>query len=145
MPKPQDFKHHARVVPAYHMGVFFPLVINFFWAVYRLTQAGLTGEAIVGVLLAFALLLMFGSVRRQILTVQDRVIRLEMRLRLGQVLPADLRMQISTLTIPQLVALRFASDAELPDLTREVLAGTVPTQKDIKMRVKNWQADYQRA
>jgi hypothetical protein len=127
------------------MGVFFPLVINFFWAVYRLTQAGLTGEAIVGVLLAFALLLMFGSVRRQILTVQDRVIRLEMRLRLGQVLPADLRMQISTLTIPQLVALRFASDAELPDLTREVLAGTVPTQKDIKMRVKNWQADYQRA
>ena len=91
------------------------------------------------------MLLLFGSVRGQILTVQDRVIRLEMRLRLAQVLPADLQAQIPRLGVKQLVALRFASDAELPGLVRDVLADKLPTPKEIKMQVKDWQADVQRA
>ena len=83
--------------------------------------------------------------RIQALTVQDRVIRLEMRLRLRQLLPPDLQPRINDLTHRQLVALRFASDAELADLVREVLAGKLAAAKEIKMRVKNWQADWLRA
>jgi hypothetical protein len=98
-----------------------------------------------GFLMAIAFLLMFFSVRVMILTVQDRVIRLEMRLRLRALLPADMHSQVNALTHQQLVALRFASDAQLPELVRDVLAGTLTRQKDIKMRVKDWQADYLRA
>jgi hypothetical protein len=144
MSEMQSFKNHGRVVPAYHMGVFFPFVLNFFWAIYRLTH-GVTGESIVSLIMAIALLLMFFSVRRQILTVQDRVIRLEMQLRLRQVLPGDMHAQIPLLSVPQLVALRFASDAELAGLTKEVLEGKLGTQKEIKMQVTDWQGDVQRA
>ena len=80
-----------------------------------------------------------------VLRVQDRIIRLEMRLRLQQCLPADLRSRIEELTPGQLVALRFASDAELPELVREVVAGKLAARKDIKLRVKNWQGDWLRA
>jgi hypothetical protein len=144
MPAPQTYKNHARIVPIYHIGVFFPLAANLLWAAYRLT-GGITGDSVISLLVAIALLLMFFSVRVQILTVQDRVIRAEMRARLREVLPADLAARCGALTIPQLIALRFASDAELPALVRDVLAGSLTTQKDIKLRVKNWQADYQRA
>jgi hypothetical protein len=68
-----------------------------------------------------------------------------MRLRLRAVLPPDLQPTIDTLTHRQLVALRFASDPELPELVREVVAGKLATSKDIKMRIKNWQADLLRA
>ena len=83
--------------------------------------------------------------RVQALSVQDRVIRLEMRLRLRGILPADLLPTIEQLTRRQLVALRFASDTELPELIREVIAGRLATSKDIKMRIKDWQADWLRA
>ena len=145
MSEPQNFKNHGRVVPIYHVGVFFPFAANFFWAIYRMWHAGVNGESIIGLIMAIALVLLFVSVRGQILTVQDRVIRLEMQLRLARVLPADLQAQISRLEVKQLVALRFASDAELPALVRDVLAGKLGTQKEIKMQVKDWQADYQRA
>jgi hypothetical protein len=144
MPKPQSFQSHARVVPVYHLGVFFPFLVNFFWAIYKLTQ-DVNGDTVMGFLMAIAFLLMFFSVRVMILTVQDRVIRLEMRLRLRALLPADVHSQLNALTHQQLVALRFASDAQLPELVRDVLAGTLTAQKDIKMRVKDWQADYLRA
>jgi len=140
----QNLKNHGRVVPVYHVGVFFSLVANFFWAIYRLIQ-GVSGESVMGLILSVALLLMFFSVRAQILRVQDRVIRLEMRLRLASVLPAEMRGKIAALTVKQLIALRFASDAELPSLVSDVLAGKFATQKDIKLQVKDWQSDYQRA
>jgi len=144
MAQTQSFKNHARVVPMWHIGVFFPLLINFFWSVYRLIQ-NVSGDTIVGLLVAVALLLMFISARVQILTVQDRVIRLEMRLRLRELLPPDLQRQIPTLTLQQLIALRFASDSELPALVRDVLAGKHATAKEIKAQVRDWQADLQRA
>ena len=145
MPEPQSFKNHGRVVPIYHMGVFFPFVLNFFWAAYRMWHVGVSGDTTIALLMSVAFLLLFGSVRGQILTVQDRVIRLEMQLRLARVLPPDMHSQISQLGVKQLVALRFASDAELQPLVREVVAGKHPTTKDIKMQVKEWQADHQRA
>jgi hypothetical protein len=140
----QTFKNHGRIVPAYHAGVFFPFLINFVWRLYQL-RYGISGGAIVDLLVAIALLLMFFSVRLQILTVQDRVIRLEMRLRLRELLPAEECVRAASLPIKQLVALRFASDAELPALLRDVVSGELATQKAIKMRVKHWQADHLRA
>ena len=83
--------------------------------------------------------------RIQALTVQDRVIRLEMRLRLRGILPPEMHGTIDGLTHRQLVALRFASDAEMADLVRDVAAGKLSTGKDIKMRIKSWQADWLRA
>jgi hypothetical protein len=83
--------------------------------------------------------------RSQAVTVQDRVIRLEMRLRLRQILPPELQTRVQDLTHRQLVALRFASDAELPVLVREILDGKLTTGKEIKLRVKNWQGDWLRA
>lgn len=144
MPATQNLSNHARIVPMYHVGVFFPLLINLGWAIYQL-GSGLTGETIVRLLVAIALLLLFVSARTQVLTVQDRVIRLEMRLRLARVLPPDQHASIAQLTHKQLVALRFASDAELPGLVQRVLAGQLPTQKAIKAEVKDWQADFLRA
>ena len=144
MAEPQSFKNHGRFVPIYHVGVFFPLLINFFWACYQ-TYSAPTGDSAVRLLVAIALLLMFFSVRVQILTVQDRLIRLEMRLRLRDLLPADMRAKIAALSVGQLVALRFASDVEMPELVGEVLAGKLATQKEIKQRVTDWQADNQRA
>jgi hypothetical protein len=144
MAQEQNFKNHGRIVPAFHIVGFLLLLANLIWALYRLTR-GLTGEAIIQLCLAVAVIVMFGSVRAQILTVQDRVIRMEMRLRLLQVLPIALHPSIATLTRQQLVALRFASDSELPALVQQVLASELTTQKEIKSRVKNWQADHLRA
>ncbi len=78
------------------------------------------------------------------LKVQDRVIRLEMRLRLAQVLPDDLKSRVMEFTLNQLVALRFAPDAELPDLARKVLNEKIEKRADIKKLIKNWQADWHR-
>lgn len=140
----QNLGNHARLVPLYHFWTFFPLVINFGWAIYGLVR-GVNGDSIVQALLAFALLCMFLSIRQQILTVQDRVIRNEMRERLSRVLPPAQHGTIAQLTHKQLVALRFASDAELPALVQQVVAGGLTSQKDIKSQVRNWQADYLRA
>ncbi len=80
-----------------------------------------------------------------VLTVQDRVIRLEVRLRMQQLLPAEIRPRISEFTVGQLVALRFASDAELPDLARKVLQDKLTDRKAIKQLVRDWQPDFVRA
>jgi hypothetical protein len=143
-PQPQTFKNHARIVPMFHIGVFGIFLVNFVWALARL-RGGITGEEVMTLLVSIGLLLLFFSTRTMVLTVQDRLIRLEMQLRLREVLPADLKAQIPALTVGHLIALRFASDAELPDLVRQVLAGRLRTRKDIKMRVKDWQGDYLRA
>lgn len=144
MQNDQNLKNHARIVPMYHVGTFFPLLANFIWSIAQLWRNP-SGDHVVALLLAIGLLLMFVSVRVQILTVQDRVIRLEMQLRLARVLPAALQTGVGRLTAKQLVALRFASDAELPSLVEQVLSGSLPTQKAIKSQVRDWQADHLRA
>jgi hypothetical protein len=88
-----------------------------------------------------ALLIALSFVRTNSLRVQDRIIRLEMQVRLRQVLPADLQARIGELSLSQLVSLRFASDAELPALTRRVLDEKLTDRKAIKMLVTDWQAD----
>ena len=140
----QNYKNHGRVVPAFHGGVFLALLVNLVWTFYRLV-GGFTGDRIVNAILAVGLLVMAGSLRAQILTVQDRVIRLEMRHRFRDLLPADLFAQAARLPVKQIVALRFASDAELPQLVRDVLGGSVDSGKAIKMKIRDWQGDHLRA
>ena len=125
---PQSFAHHTRIVPAYHMGAFGILVINFLWSCYRVVS-NFSFDALVALLVAVALVLIFFHARIFVLTVQDRVIRLEMRLRLEKLVPADLQPRIPEFTISQLVALRFASDEELPALARKVLAENITDRK----------------
>jgi hypothetical protein len=140
----QSYEKHARLLPLFHFFVLPSLLANVLISAWRLWQLPTPGTAY-GVVFAVALLGLGFVSRTQALTVQDRLIRLEMRLRLRQVLPPDLQLRINDLTHRQLVALRFASDPELPDLVRDVLAGKLTTSKDIKMHVKNWQADWLRA
>jgi len=99
---------------------------------------------VVSLLVAIALVLLALTARMFALTVQDRVIRLEMRLRLQQVLPQELRPRIPEFTLNQLVSLRFASDEELPELARKVLDEKLNDRKAIKKLIRNWQPDYLR-
>jgi hypothetical protein len=140
----QNYKNHSRLVPMFHFGVLGLFLVNFLWAAFRLTRSA-TGQSAIDLLMAIGLILLALSVRSMILRVQDRVIRLEMRLRLRDALPADLQSRIPALTPRQLIALRFASDAELPALVRDVLAGTLTTSKDIKLKIRDWQGDFLRA
>ena len=140
----QSYQKHTRWLPGFHFFVIPVLLANVCVSAWRLWQMPTLGMTF-GLVVAAALLLLGLLSRLQAVTVQDRLIRLEMRLRLRQLLPADLQPRINDLTHRQLVALRFASDAELPDLVRDVLAGKLTTSKEIKMRVKNWQADWLRA
>jgi Family of unknown function (DUF6526) len=140
----QTYKNHPRLLPAFHFFVLPVLLLNVLNEVRRAWRYPSEGSVFVAVVAAALFTMAFLS-RTQALRVQDRVIRLEMRLRLQQILPPELQTRIHDLTHRQLVALRFASDAELPELVREVLDGKLSTIKEIKLRVKNWQADWLRA
>src|SRR5438128_716362 len=140
----QSYQKHVRWLPGFHFFVIPVLLANVFVSAWRIWQTPTLGS-VFGFVVAAALLTLGFLPRIQALSVQDRVIRLEMRLRLRQLLPPDLQPRINDLTHRQLVALRFAGDSELPDLVRDVLAGKLATSKEIKMRVKNWQADWLRA
>jgi len=141
---PQTFENHTRLVPAYHFVAFPLFAVNFFFALYQVVTDFSWGN-LVAFGVAVALVLLFFVARLMVLTVQDRVIRLEETLRLRALLPADLQARIGEFTVKQMVALRFASDSELPDLARQVLDGKIHDQKAIKRLVRQWRADYQRA
>ena len=141
----QNFANHGKFFPPFHFFVVPVMAINFIWSTYRWTVTGFSLDGFERLLLAAALLLGFATVRRMALTVQDRVIRLEERLRYERVLPADLKARIGEFTVSQFVALRFACDAELPTLARRVLDDKMNERKAIKQMVKTWRPDYLRA
>lgn len=140
----QTYKNHAAMFPLFHYFVAPVLLLNVLVEV-RHVYYDASRHNIWTLIVAIALVALALSARIMALAVQDRVIRMEMRQRLALCLPADLRERIGDLSRQQLVALRFASDAEMADLVRDVLAGKLATQKEIKMRVKDWQADWLRA
>lgn len=140
----QSYKNHVRLLPAFHFFVLPVLLLNLANAARHLWMMPTRSTAF-ALVVAAALLMLALLARVQAVTVQDRVIRLEMRLRLRGLLPPDLQPKINELSHRQLVALRFASDAEMTDLVRDVMDGKLTTAKEIKMRVKNWQADWLRA
>ena len=141
----QSFANHGRFVPTYHFFAVPVFVINFVWSLFRLWNLGFSFAGIFGVILAAALFILAFQARLFALAVQDRVIRLEERLRYAQVLPANLQARCAELTIDQVVALRFASDAELPALATKVLDEKLTERKAIKQLIKCWRPDYQRA
>lgn len=96
-------------------------------------------------MLALAFFLLAFYARTFALLVQDRLIRLEMRLRMLQFLPQELRPRIPDFTVDQMVALRFASDAELPGLSKKVLDEKFADRAAIKKMIQNWQPDLVRA
>lgn len=137
----QTLKNHAKFVPVYHFVAFPLIVVNLIWAWYRLYQLQ-TVDSLIAALTAAALVIVFFFARIFALRVQDRLIRLEMRLRLREVLPPGLHPRITDFTPSQLVAMRFASDAELPDLAVAVLRDHIHDKKVIKQMVKDWTADH---
>ena len=141
---PQTFENHAKIVPAFHYFVLPVFLINLGWSFYRVWNFLSTGT-VISLLLAAALTLGALYGRMFALTVQDRVIRLEMQLRLQNLLAPELRARIGEFNVGQLVSMRFASDAELPELARKVLDEHLIDRKAIKKLVKNWQPDLLRA
>ena len=143
----QAFATHRKFVPGFHFATFGILGVNFLWSLYRMFWP-IPGmpvfDRLLAVLVAVGLMLLAWYVRVFPLRAQDRVIRLEERQRLERLLPADLRSRIGELSTGQLIALRFAGDAEVADLARVVLDQKIKGQDDIKKKIRDWRADHLR-
>lgn len=140
---PQSYKNHAKFVPLYHYVLSPILLVNFVAMAYHAVRDPDLPH-LWAVVMAAALIVIALLARTFALKAQDRVIRLEERLRLRELLPADLKSRIHEFTADQLIALRFASDAELPELAATVLRDKTPTRDAIKKMVKHWRADDHR-
>ena len=141
--QPQTYANHAKVVPAYHYFTFGLIAVYFGYRLYLVATAFSLANAM-ELVAATALLMVFFWARIFALRVQDRVIRLEMHLRVAYLVP-DLSPRFGEFTMNQLCALRFASDAELPELARKVLVEQLDDRAAIKKMVRDWQADTARA
>jgi Family of unknown function (DUF6526) len=140
MPEPQNFQNHTRYHTPFHF-VFAPLaLINLMWSIYNLYRSPGAGE-LQGIVIALAILMAGFLARTSALKAQDRVIRLEENLRYQKILSPELAKKAEALTPGQLVALRFASDAELAGLVQQTLDGKFEKGKDIKQAIKNWRGD----
>ncbi len=139
----QNLANHSRYVPGYHFLTAGLLLVNLVWSIVRLV-GGPSIDSTVALLVAVALVMMFWYLRVFPLAVQDRVIRLEESLRLAAVAP-ELAGRVGEFTPHQLVALRFASDAELASLARRVLDERITSRSAIKALIREWRPDHQRA
>ncbi|OFW16527.1 MAG: hypothetical protein A3F70_01600 [Acidobacteria bacterium RIFCSPLOWO2_12_FULL_67_14] len=137
---PQTYKNHVKFVPMFHYVLLPLLLVNFLAMTYQAWQQPnrSTGWAVA---MSFAFIVMALFARVFALRAQDRVIRLEERLRMREVLPQDLQARINDFSPEQLIGLRFASDAELPSLAAAVLRDNIQKRDAIKKMVKNWRAD----
>jgi hypothetical protein len=137
---PQSYANHARMDPPFHFFLAPLLIVAVIMSIISLVRHPCI-DSILWMLLAIALFLTALKARSYALKAQDRVIRLEERLRLSMLLPEAARPRIAELTEPQLIALRFASDAELPALAVRALNEGL-TSKQIKSSIQSWRADY---
>ena len=137
---PQTFANHTRFDPPYHFFAIPVLAITVLVTIWNLIQNASFYSAWM-VVVALALVVLAFKCRLYALKVQTRVIRLEERLRLATLLPESLRAKIPQLTEGQLVALRFASDAEIPGLVEKALAANLPN-REIKKAIVKWRPDY---
>ena len=136
----QSFANHTRWHPPFHFFVLPVMLINFIWSIVQCVMSP-GWNAGWWIVVSLALLMLTFFVRTNSLKVQDRTIRLEEKLRYQQLLSPALAEQTGALTIPQVVALRFAGDDELENLAGAVVAGKLAQPKEIKQAVKNWRAD----
>ncbi len=139
----QHLKNHMRFDPPFHFVIVPIFVGNLLLRIYELVRQLPTvdGRLIWGVVFALGLVLLMFKARLYALKVQDRVIRLEERLRMMTVLPESLRARIGELTLGQLIALRFAPDEELTELVRSAVEKKL-SPKEIKAGIRNWRGDY---
>ncbi len=136
---PQNLKNHARLDPVYHFILTSVLLVNLVYSLAHLVRHPSYGNGWF-VVLSLAVILLLFRIRQYPLKVQDRVIRLEERLRLQALAPAEWHSQIYRLSEDQLVALRFAGDDEVVSLAKQALEENL-TRKQIKERIRNWRAD----
>ena len=139
--KTQTLASHRRFIPVFHFFALPVLLINVFVVAYQFIRDPrlVNGWAL---LVAIALAVGISWSRFMPLRAQDRIIRLEERTRLERLLPGDLRGRIGELTERQLIAIRFAPDDEVSDVTRRTLSGELKSPGDIKRAVRNWRADH---
>jgi hypothetical protein len=136
----QNYKKHTRLDPLFHFFLLPVAAANVIVAIWKLVEhPNLTSGWLV--ILAIAGVVAVSKIRTYALKAQDRVIRMEERMRLAQLLPAQQRGRISELTEPQLIALRFACDGEIPSLVEKALAGNMRA-RDIKQGIVTWRPDY---
>jgi hypothetical protein len=145
MPTPQNLKNHARFKPSFHFFILPMLLLNFIFSIYVTIRHWPEHWALHlwWIAMSIVFFVMAGLSRDAALTVQDRVIRLEERLRLHALLPAEDRAHIDEFSVKQLIALRFASDDELPALAHRTLTQNLEP-KAIKQSIVNWRGDYHR-
>ena len=143
MAEQQSYASHRRYIPEFHFFVLPVLIANVIVTVIEFTRHPRFITAWIAVV-AIALGIGIWTARAMALRAQDRIIRLEERVRLGQILPPDLRNRIGELQPSQLIAIRFAPDEEIPDLVRRTLDGELKTRADIKRAIQNWRADHLR-
>ena len=136
----QSYANHARLDPPYHFFALPVLAITFLLSIWNLIRSFNFLHVWMAVV-ALALVVVAFKARIYALKAQDRVIRLEERLRLAALLPEPLRARIPQLTESQLIALRFACDAEVPGLVEKTLAGNLP-RAEIKKAIVTWRPDY---
>lgn len=142
-PRPQSYANHRMFVPGFHFLTFGLIVVLLAWAIWMLIAAP-SAEAAFRVALAVALGLLAWYARTFPLKAQDRIIRLETQIRLARLLPPELAARVPELRTGQLIALRFASDEELPELARRCLDGELRRREDIKRQIRNWVPDRER-
>ena len=139
----QTYASHRRYIPEFHFFVLPVLVAN---VIVTAVEFVLHPRFITGWIFVMAIALAIGiwTARAMALRAQDRIIRLEERMRLDHLLPPDMRARLDELGTGQLIALRFAPDDEVPDLVQRALSGELQRQGDIKRAIRNWRPDYLR-
>lgn len=137
---PQTFKNHARLDPLFHFFMVPVAAITMIRSIWNVKQNPSLDSAWIVIATLAAIVAVF-KIRLYALRVQDRVIRDEERQRLERLLPEPLRSKIGQLSVPQMVALRFASDGEVAGLVEKTLANNL-APKQIKEAIVNWRPDY---
>jgi hypothetical protein len=145
MAAPQTYKNHARFDPPFHFFALMVLLVNLGFAITYVVRHSPDHLhlGIWWIVMSLALMVIAFKARTYALKAQDRVIRLEERLRMTALLSAAETARIGELTPGQFVALRFASDAELPALVKRALDQQL-TPKQIKEAIVVWRPDYLR-
>lgn len=137
---PQTFANHTRFDPPFHFFAFPIIALSIIVAIVHCYQRPSWFSAW-EVIFVIAVFVITFRTRTYAVKLQDRIIRLEERLRLAGLVSEPLRSRIGELTEAQLIGLRFASDAEIPALVQETLSKQL-SRDDIKKAVKSWRPDY---